>query len=375
MSIGLAIVVFTIGCASSDALYRAPDGAKWGYIHSDGTWAIKPIYDDAAQFSEGLAVVEIGGKWGYINQRGQMVIQPQYTDAYSFRDGLARVATKEGASDTNLSGGTGYGWIDKTGKFVISRTWDQADSFYEGLAVVVKGSSFGYINEKGTIVIPLKFQNAGSFSEGLAYAMSGGKWGYIDKKGSWVISPMYGLNPGILVETWRSSFYLLGVSQFHNGYAVVWDSEKNALNSGVCHFIDKTGKTVFGRTFESAGEFHEGLAEVMVNDLWGFIDTKGRMIIQPQFYGGMDLTWKYPGFSDDLAAVTNEQGGVGYIDRTGKWVIKPTFMSGSSFVNGIAYVSTTVVSPDLAPYLVIDRTGHVVFKNPASLDTTSTSAD
>jgi hypothetical protein len=281
--------------------------------------------------------------------------------------------------------GTAFGWIDKTGKFVIPPTWDGADDFHEGLAVVTRGlqdlpheySSFGYINMKGEVVIPLKFQSAGAFSEGLAYAMSGGKWGYINSKGSWVITPRYGMPiTGTLVMIGYYPPYVqytsFGVSRFHDGYAVVWDAGKN-FDTGVAHFIDKTGKQVFGRTFQAAGEFSEGLAEVEVNGKWGFIDTSGRMVIQPQFATDESTL---PGFSEGLAAVDKEVWKVGYIDKTGKWVIQPKYASGGFFGApgvGLAYVGGVDATFDTYAW-VIDKSGRVVWRDTAWLSTTSTSA-
>ena len=60
-------------------------------------------------FSEGLAAVEINGKWGYVNTNGEMVISPEYYEACSFKDGLARVKT----SDSDLDGWT---YINKSGR-------------------------------------------------------------------------------------------------------------------------------------------------------------------------------------------------------------------------------------------------------------------
>jgi len=70
----------------------------------------KPQFDDARNFSEGLASVEIGDKWGFINKAGVMVIKPQFETPgiLFFSEGLACVEV--GDKDR---------FIDKTGKIVI----------------------------------------------------------------------------------------------------------------------------------------------------------------------------------------------------------------------------------------------------------------
>ena len=117
----------TAHTVASSILIPVPDGALQGYVHTEGTWAIKPQFELAGNFSEGLAPVYVNGKWGYINQAGQFAIKPQYYEAHSFQNGLALVATKP-QDWLNMYGrplGTGYGWIDKTGKSSSLRlgTW------------------------------------------------------------------------------------------------------------------------------------------------------------------------------------------------------------------------------------------------------------
>ena len=63
-------------------------------------------YDDADEFSEGLASVEKDGKEGYIDKTGRIVIPLEYDKAYSFRNGKAKVV-KNGIE----------GFIDKNGIF------------------------------------------------------------------------------------------------------------------------------------------------------------------------------------------------------------------------------------------------------------------
>ncbi|MGE5458827.1 MAG: WG repeat-containing protein, partial [Methanobacterium sp.] len=88
--------------------------------------------------------------------------------------------------------------------------------------------------------------------------------------------------------------------------------------------------------FRRALEFREGLAAVMMVDSgkWGFIDTKGKMVIQPQY---TDVG----GFSEGLSWVRIGEYGnssCGYIDKTGKLVIQPQYDYAGGFTNGQAIV-------------------------------------
>jgi hypothetical protein len=60
-------------------------------IEKTGSIVIKPQFDWAGQFSEGLAVVKIQGKRGYINKKGDAVILPGFSRAEEFSEGLAIV--------------------------------------------------------------------------------------------------------------------------------------------------------------------------------------------------------------------------------------------------------------------------------------------
>ena len=70
-----------------------------------------------------------------------MVIPAQFDQAGEFSDGMARA---------RIAGRFGY--IDKSGKFTINPQFDQAGDFEHGLAPVWLGDRQGYINKDGKYV-------------------------------------------------------------------------------------------------------------------------------------------------------------------------------------------------------------------------------
>ena len=48
-------------------------GATWGFIKPDGTYVLKPAFDAAKPFRDGLAQVEIEKRMAYIDHTGKIV--------------------------------------------------------------------------------------------------------------------------------------------------------------------------------------------------------------------------------------------------------------------------------------------------------------
>jgi serine/threonine protein kinase len=112
---------------------------------------------------------------------------------------------------------------------------------------------------------------------------------------------------------------------FHEGLAIVVINKKYG-------YIDKTGKMRIPPQFDDCGNFSEGLARVEINEQYGYIDKTGKMRILPQFDDCGN-------FSEGLARVKiNEQ--YGYIDKTGKMRIPPQFDDCGNFSEGLAPVKT-----------------------------------
>jgi hypothetical protein len=86
-----------------------------------------------------------------------------------------------------------------------------------------------------------------------------------------------------------------------------------------------------------------GLACLLVGQKWGYVNAKGKIVIQPQF----DLAYN---FSEDRAVVLvgDKQG---YIDKTGRCVIEPRFELAYWFSGGRAAVKVA------GKFGIIDRDG------------------
>ena len=256
-----------------------------------------------------------------------------------------------GISDENNQ----YWFLDTLGNVVIG-PYDHADGFSEGLSRVWKRmrgadkpgewewdrdwseGKWGYIDQNGRYVIEPQFDDAGDFHDGLAKVRIGGKsngkWGYIDRGGIFVIQPQY-----------------FDVHDFSEGKASV--REKIAEGEYKDYIIDKSGKVLFDEMSDVyVYDFHEGMSRARVDYRWGFIDTKNKMVIAPQFYDAYD-------FSEGLAKVSighRDSAFCGYIDKAGNYVIEPQYERAGAFHEGLAYVSID------GKCGYIDKTGKIVIK-------------
>ena len=96
--------------------------------------------------------------------------------------------------------------------------------------------------------------------------------------------------------------------------------------------------------------WYQDLFAVDVNGKWGYIDDKGRIVIEPAYE-------VVHCFGEGLAAV-RLNGKYGFIDKTGKVVIPPQFVQTFWFREGLAWVD------DGANGGFIDKTGRIVLRAP-----------
>ncbi len=176
-------------------------------------------------------------------------------------------------------------------------------------------SKYGYADEKGKLVIDTIYDYAGTFANGTAVVSQNGKAGIINNKNKWLLPLQY--------------------------KSLVKQQEEKELvfvqNDTAWALMTMEGKLLTGFNFRTVGTFSEGMAVVTIKDKYGYINTKGELVVPPKYdYGGS--------FSSKRALVHVKQQGssgrlIGYINTLGEEVIKPVYLTGTSFVEGYAAVS------------------------------------
>ena len=353
---------------------------KMGYKNSTGTIVIKPQFDKAFPFAEGLGLVSLGNKYGFINVQGVFVITPAYDFAESFSGGLAAVGK-------GMITSAQWGYIDKTGKEKVPLTYKTARSFREGRGLVQQADGlFGYLDASGKVVIPFVYLEAGTFSEGLAWAFKGkeemsgglikrkirtGKYGYINPAGQEVISFVFDkvidFSKGkAKVEKEGRAYWVnkQGQEIAENGklitplptdtrktksvknFSPVIRAYKEFGDDGLYGLYNSAGELIVPHRYSYAIGGNEGIGVARDNNTWYIFNNRGEQT-------GSFESETNPDFTEGLSTFKRD-GRWGYVDTTGKPVITNTYSYAYTFRNGLARVM------EGSSYMFIDRSGKKV---------------
>lgn len=324
--------------------------AKWSWIDVSG-WIL------SFEFIQNVSAMKYRDnsgedKWGLIDTDGKIVMEPQWDELYwSEYSRTTDIGVIEIEEDNKR------GFTDATGKIILPPEWDRIYVASEEILAVEKDGKTGFANISGQIIsdpqwdiLSSSWSNATySFSEGLSAVRKGNKWGFIDTDGNIVLEPK-----------WKSA------ENFFNGYAVV-------SNGSAYWYIDKAGNNAFDQTWDYCGNYidgiaivrlakdqyclintkgeqisdvydrisgiSEGYARVCKNEKWGYIDSTGTLISEPQWdavpYRYVD---EYCDFRNGFARVIKD-GKYGIIDTTGRIIVSPEWESVGGFYDGLSYVS------------------------------------
>ena len=294
-----------------------------------------------------IAMVMINGKYGFINPEGDYIINPKYPLARSFSNGLACV-NFGGMRNDLISGAIGgtYGFIDTNGKLVQeAKSYSKPVSFYNDFAVIeLDNGTVGFMNRKFELVKG-GFDLLMPFRDGLAAAVINNEKivGFIDTTGEWKIK---------FDERHR-------IGDFHEGIAFLIKDNKFG-------YINTQGEIIIEPKYEGTYDFHEGLGAFLLNDKFGFMNKEGEHIISNEYEDVADFSeglcavqkngkWGYINntgeivipfnfdvvrdFHQGFAAVSQGSNKVGYIDKNGDWLVEPEFYNALDFKNGYAIIN------------------------------------
>lgn len=304
---------------------------------------LKPIsgneYEDLKLFSNGLSAAKKNGLWGYVNINEKVIIPFIYKNAFDFKDNIAiasNISNKKGIINNkgievipfiysgfrDLKNGMRLGYrYDENFK----KKWDLINTIdlkaislnseaqldpSESLLAIKRNNKWGFIDKNGNVIIEFNFDDVFHFSEGLARVKLNDNWVVIDKNGNVLFGGVtkylfFDFHEGLIVMERDGKWGFLdkngnekiiakfdAVDNFKNGFAKVKINNESAL-------IDKNGDVVLQmKGIEIAGDYCEGLIKVERNRKFGFIDLRGKEIVQIEydgaenFFNGLAIVWK-----------------------------------------------------------------------------------
>ena len=287
---GLLCLLMLLGCASAEGYWYAAkgDNGLWGHIDETGNWVIPPKFDDASDFRGNYAWIQQGDREGFANRDGEIVLL------------LDENVVADCGYDGFYYGGreTGIWLLYKEATEKNSLGTECLEGFFDAQSGVYSGLKWWTerIWCSDSRLIPVADENW--------------KWGYVSR------------DTGELVIPAKYDSDNMG-SNFYDGYAVVtFLDEDDDYNIVQTLLLDETGKeyplpeginAASCDTVISGGLF----AVVDENGLYGYCNTSGEVVIEPQFAYTFE-------FEDGYAVVELTDGTCGVIDQTGNVVMRTT---------------------------------------------------
>jgi hypothetical protein len=333
------------------------DSKKYGYINKAEEWVIKPTFDDADKFIDGLAKVKVRKLNGLINEDGQMVLDPQFDDIDKFKNGVAFIKKNKKV-----------GFINEKCEIIVPPTYDDINNFsYDGIAKIRNSRRYGLLSINGDVLVEPRFDDIKSFTENIATVEENKLFGLIDKSGKVIFEPefvkplvfskkgiaiaakalangemMYGLvkqDGTEVIDIFQHLIVLEGdkyIVAKESGSWIVCNDNAMPLSREFEEFKPLTsGTLVSGTKF-----INDGIIAAKESNRWGFIDVIGKTVIPFQFEAvGSEDGW---GFTYNLCAVK-----VGYkwgfIDKKGAFFKQPIYERVTRFVGTGGPITAKVV--------------------------------
>lgn len=258
------------------------------------TYMLKNIrsgLEEAGAFVGGYARIKANGVYGFIMSNGKYLIAPRYEQASVFLNGNAAV----------LEDGR-WQMINSLG-FRVALTDTPVDSMsvmVNGKIPVSRDGKYGYTDVSLIVPEQMEYDYAGTFKNGVAAVKKGGKWALIDASEQPITEFIFDeivldeydtcINAGVIFVRKDGKYYMMNaegakISEQSFDYVQPFASGKLAAVciGGAWGFADTTGSIVIEPQYENARSFGADLGGVCIDGLWGYISSNGTIRVECQF--------------------------------------------------------------------------------------------
>lgn len=192
-----------------------------------------------------------------------------------------------------------WGMINERGEVIIEPLFEMLSNVIDGYAVGKKLGKWIYIDGYGNEVKSFNVDEMGIFHQGRARMSLHGCVGFINKRFQVVIEPKY-------------SIYTYN---FKEGLASVGSPRIDQQT--LYGFIDKKGRQVIDYKYQGARDFNEGLAVVCTGNKVGAIDKNDKLRVKAEYHWLND-------FKEDRAFFKRKNLW-GIVDSKGNEIVEPKF--------------------------------------------------
>ncbi len=119
---------------------------KFGVIDEFGKWVLLPVFHELGESADCMSFSR-GKLWGFVDKKGNEFIKPEYEFAQSFKNGVA-IAEK-----LTLSG-----VVNLKNQVVVPFNFTSIDHISDSLLLVSSGSKFGIYDIAGKLLVPVNYQ-------------------------------------------------------------------------------------------------------------------------------------------------------------------------------------------------------------------------
>ncbi|QWV98643.1 WG repeat-containing protein [Geomonas nitrogeniifigens] len=136
-----------VATTETDDLVVSKHDNKYGFVDKERHVIVPFVYENATNFSEGLASVVINKKLHFINKKGEVVINTDIRYDYEnyimpmFVGGVAMISFKDG-----------FQYINRSGNHISDKIFTVASDFSDGFAKVRFKNTYNFLNSSGELV-------------------------------------------------------------------------------------------------------------------------------------------------------------------------------------------------------------------------------